>query len=110
LDNVSHEDAFEPGYIHLLLGRGYAGLDDLDNAEDHFQRASQLMQDVTDRFTVARALSNFAALLIRRQAWERAWQLLKWVEAQQVVCKDQIGLEATRHNQAIVRMELADLP
>lgn len=110
LDNVSHEDAFEPGYIHLLLGRGYAGLDDLDNAEDHFQRASQLMQDVTDRFTVARALSNFAALLMRRQAWERAWQLLKWVEAQQVVCKDQIGLEATRHNQAIVRMELADLP
>lgn len=93
--------------LYTVIARSYEDEGALDAAEPFFARTVMLLEQVGDAYRLARAQSNLAALLIKRQGYADARTLLNRAESTQVRVRDQVGLMATRHNRTILHRHLA---
>jgi tetratricopeptide (TPR) repeat protein len=86
------------GRIHTIIGRCYANRDLYDAANYHLSLAVTLLEQEQDIYALARAEINLAALLMQMNFDEEAGLLLKRAEYSLAHLKDQVALEAVRHN------------
>ena len=88
--------------LFTVIGRTYEGEGQFKDAEHYFIRVVSLLEQADAPYTLARAQSNLAALLIKRKGYSDARQLLNDAEVTQVRLGDKVGLMTTRHNRTIL--------
>ena len=93
--------------LHTVIARSFEAEGQLEAAEPHFARAMMLLEQAGDTYSLARAQTNLAALLIKRQVYVDARHLLTRAERTQVQLGDKVGLMTTRHNRSIMHRSLA---
>ncbi len=95
------------GRLYALVGRVYDAKGELSSAKRYLSLAVTLLEQAQDIFALARAESNLAALLMRRNVYKEAEQLLLRAEKTQLLLVDLVALKTTQHNLQIVRLKLA---
>lgn len=96
------------GHRHALLARTYVITKQFAEAEDCFQLAVNDLQVSEDTYVAARVATNFAALLLDRQEYSRALEILQWSRGKQSINGDRVGLVSTHHNLAIAQRRIAN--
>jgi hypothetical protein len=84
--------------IYSIMGRAYEKCDEFVLARRYLESAVTLLEQVDDRFTLARAQSNLAAVLIRLKSYDAAHLLLEHAISAQTQYMDKLGLTITQHN------------
>jgi tetratricopeptide (TPR) repeat protein len=85
-------------HLNSVTGRAYEKIGEFSLARGFLESAVTLLEQMDDRFTLARAQSNLGAILIREKAYNEAQRLLEQASRVQTQFKDQVGLATTTHN------------
>jgi tetratricopeptide (TPR) repeat protein len=88
--------------LYTIVGRSYEYEGNHDNAHSYLTDAVTLLERSDDAFSLARAQTNLAAVLIPMRRYLDADTLLMRAEDVQARLGDQVGLGATRHNRQIL--------
>lgn len=95
--------------IHTLSAQALRGVGELRRAGEAQIAAVTLIErgDYDDPYGLARAWSNLGALLSEMRDYPEAQILLQRAASLQARIKDPVGLAATRHNQALLRIRIS---
>lgn len=93
--------------LYTIVGRSYEREGDHTQAHAYLTDAVTLLERGDDPFTLARAQTNLAAVLIPMRRFQDAGTLLSRAEAIQLQLGDRVGLSATRHNRTILGGHIA---
>jgi hypothetical protein len=92
------------GRVYTVLGRCAAGQNRHEQAQAYFAQAMTLLEQTDDPFALARAQSNYAALMLQQnETPEEAERLLDAASSAQQKLKDKAGLLFTQHNLRLLR-------
>jgi len=100
---LSTDNPLAIGRLYAMMGRIFDQQNELENAANYFAHAITILEREGDLWALARAQSNFGALLIRQENAYEAYEALSKAENIQVVLGDRVGLESTRHNFRVLR-------
>jgi tetratricopeptide (TPR) repeat protein len=104
---MSEDNLATQASLYSLIGRSYQAEGALAEAGRCLAEAVSLLERLNDRFSLARAQSNLASVLIALGQLADAGRLLADAERAQTRLGDRVGLSATRHNLAILGTRLA---
>ncbi len=88
--------------LYTIMGRSCERRGDHARARGYFTDVVTLLERSDDAFSLARAQTNLAAVLIPMGRYPDAGMLLARAEQVQARLGDQVGLNATRHNRSIL--------
>lgn len=90
-----------------VIGRCRERTNHLDAAQRYLAEALFCAQRLEDRFSIARAQSNLAAVLLERGKFIEAHELLAQAVTVQSRLGDNIGLQTTSHNRQLLERRVA---
>jgi tetratricopeptide (TPR) repeat protein len=103
---LAADEKWTVGRLYALVGRIYDAKGELNSAKRYLSLAVTLLEQAQDVFALARAESNLAALLMRKNIFREAEQLLLRAEKNQALLGDRVALKTTQHNLKIVQLKL----
>ncbi len=104
---LGNNDLINSARLFTLIGRSFQAQNALAQAQQHLTYAVTLLERSDDLFSLARAQTNLAAVLISSERFTDASALLARAEQVQGQLGDRVGLSVTRHNRTLLASRFA---
>lgn len=99
---LAADDQASKASLYTIFGRSFQAQESYQHAQPPMTDAVTLLERLDDSFSLARAQTNLAAVLIPLERFADAAVLLARAEQIQLRLGDRVGLMATRHNRTLL--------